>query len=175
MVERCDGKFDCVDRSDELNCQKLIIEEGYRDTFAPQTDEGKAKVYIDIEIDNVLELDEVLSTMTLQFKMIVEWIDPRLAYINLKENHRKNILTSSESQGIWMPILVFANTENKDQANFKNASGFTTIKINPGAKSSPTQLNELQNGNLNKGKEWSVLFQNIFHFQNSFVSVLYQL
>ena len=33
---------------------------------------------------NVLELDEVISKMTLQLKLTVEWIDSRLEYVDLK-------------------------------------------------------------------------------------------
>ena len=37
-----------------------------------------------IEVINVLELDEVISKMTLQLKLTVEWIDSRLEYVDLK-------------------------------------------------------------------------------------------
>jgi len=46
---------------------------------------------------NVLELDEVISKMTLQLKLTVEWIDSRLEYVDLKSDQNLNGLTPQES------------------------------------------------------------------------------
>ena len=46
--------------------------------------DNKQELNTSIEIINVLELDEVISKMTLQLKLTVEWIDSRLEYVDLK-------------------------------------------------------------------------------------------
>ena len=69
--------------------------------------------------------------MTIQLKLTVEWIDSRLEFANLKNKQEMNTLTPTELSEIWMPTLVFSNTQNKQQAYFRNQS-ITTIKINKG-------------------------------------------
>ena len=85
-----------------------------------------------IEIINVLELDEVLSLMTLQLKLTIEWIDSRLEYVDLNTNQNLNRLTTEEIGEIWMPTLVFINTKIRQEAYFKNQSTFASIIINDG-------------------------------------------
>ena len=85
-----------------------------------------------IEIKNILELDEVLSLMTLQLKLTVEWIDSRLEYVDLNSNQNLNRLTPLEMDEIWMPTLVFTNTKMRQEADFKNKSAFASIRINEG-------------------------------------------
>ena len=92
-----------------------------------------------IEIINILELDEVTSKMTLQLKLTVEWIDSRLEYADLKSDQNLNRLTPQETQDIWMPTLLFANTKMKQETNFKNESTFASIRIKEGTNLSITK------------------------------------
>ena len=146
-----------MDESDEIACKKLILNDGYQKSFAPKTNE-KLKILVDIHIDNVLDLDEGRSAMTLKFKMVVEWMDSRLKFINLKEDNFSNILTAEETEQIWMPVLTFVNTEHQNEAHFNNGSSFNTIKIDPGAKAYLTGYDELRNGKLFNGKDWARAF-----------------
>ena len=99
-------------------------------------EEDKLKLYTSIEIINVLELNEVQSLMSLQLKLTVEWSDSRIgAFLDLKQKPNLNSLTPAEMNDIWMPTLVFTNTKNKQEANFKNQSTYATIKINEGTSS----------------------------------------
>lgn len=106
---------------------------------------------------NVLELDEVISKMTLQLKLTVEWIDSRLEYVDLKSDQNLNGLTPQESQEIWMPTLVFTNTKMRQEADFKNRSTFASISINKGASNIPNPLKELHNSFHNAGKDWKIV------------------
>ena len=96
--------------------------------------DNKLELNTSIEIINVLELDEVISKMTLQLKLTVEWIDSRLEYINLKSDQNLNRLTPQETQDIWMPKLVFSNTKMRQEVDFKNKSTFASIRINEGTQ-----------------------------------------
>ena len=59
-------------------------------------------------------------------------MDNRITYMNLKDDANLNTLTPLEKQLIWMPTLVFTNTKYREEADFRNASTFATIKINQG-------------------------------------------
>ena len=69
--------------------------------------------------------------MTIQLKLTVEWIDSRLEFVNLKNKQEMNTLTPEELDQIWMPTLVFSNTQNKQLAYFRNNS-ITTVQPNEG-------------------------------------------
>ena len=43
-----------------------------------------------------------------------------------------NSMAIAEVENIWMPILVFENTQFRPQADFRNKSASASIKINPG-------------------------------------------
>ena len=93
---------------------------------------GKLNLFTSIEVIKILQLDEVNSLLSLQLKLTIEWTDTRHEYIDLKTNENMNYLSANEMNDIWMPSLVFENTVNRQQANFRNKSTFATIKINPG-------------------------------------------
>ena len=81
-----------------------------------------------------MDVNEYVSqhTYAMQLKLTVTWTDSRLAYEDLKSDENMNTLTPSEIREIWMPTLLFTNTKNKQEANFKNESSFATIKIKKG-------------------------------------------
>ena len=85
-----------------------------------------------VEILNIMKLEEAQSIMTLQMKLTLEWTDSRLLFNDLKINHLLNVLTPSEFNKLWMPSLVFANTEHRTEANFGQSSTYVTIKIKNG-------------------------------------------
>ena len=50
LEQRCDNIFDCSDRSDELNCELLIIDEDYEKIFPPISRTGKTEVELSMKI-----------------------------------------------------------------------------------------------------------------------------
>ena len=143
MAQRCNGNSDCNDGSDEINCHKLISQDRDSLKLPPPPPiildlsfgnfaMGKLKLYTSIEVIKILQLDEVNSLLSLQLKLTIEWTDTRHEYIDLKTNENMNYLSANEMSDIWMPSLVFENTNNRQRVNFRNKSTFATIKINPG-------------------------------------------
>ena len=64
-----------------------------------------------VKIYKVLELSEVNSFMTVQFKLRLKWYDPRLTYFNLKLDKISNKATNKKAERIWQPRIIFKNTE----------------------------------------------------------------
>ena len=81
-----------------------------------------------IQIKNILEVDEVRSSLTLQLKLTLRWIDSRHKYFNLNKESDMNTLSASELEEIWTPDLLFVNTKEK-YANLKNESTAVSIEI----------------------------------------------
>jgi hypothetical protein len=161
MHQRCNGNLDCEDKSDEVNCNSIAFDAAYlKDVPAPplkkqqlEHRDKKLQLNISITIESLLELNEVDSTLKIHMHLNVIWIDPRLDYIDLKANSWLNTITMEQKDQLWMPSLIFFNTEDKTEANFKDDSSFATLAIGKGAK--PTLLHySLVKQIIYKSEDW---------------------
>ena len=62
----------------------------------------------------MVEIDERKNIIDLQFEIILEWRDQRMTYNNLKKDIFFNALTEDEMNLIWLPVLIYANTDQKE-------------------------------------------------------------
>ena len=69
---------------------------------------------------SILEINEVGQKFSSQFHLYIIWYDFRLKLHNMKMNLNMNTLTTKEKQSIWVPKLVFTNTEKKESTQNDN-------------------------------------------------------
>ena len=69
-VRRCDGRNDCTDASDEVDCDKVVVPETYLNDVPVPPEEGEqlARIKLSVEVISILELSEVDAIMTLQYR-----------------------------------------------------------------------------------------------------------
>ena len=118
MESRCDQKLDCEDVSDEKNCKIIVLDEKsyLKDKPPPPLNvSGVVDVRISIQLYKIIEISEVTSIFRTQFKLFMEWKDPRITLWNLKNDTTLNTLTGNEKSQIWNPTLMFFNTEKKSR------------------------------------------------------------
>ena len=114
LEKRCDNKQDCSDVSDERDCKIVALdEEKYlKDKTPPSPEEGKnLEVTLSMNIFNILNIKEVQNIITLKFDLEAKWLDSRLQFYNLKLDPGMNTLISSERLSIWVPTILFSNTD----------------------------------------------------------------
>ena len=116
MEKRCNVKEDCLDGSDEQNCGKVMLREGYKKELAPLTDNGD-DVIVDFFLNMFdIEISEPTETFISKISFTRNWFDWRLLYKNLKNmaGSKLNTLLTSERKAIWYPRVAFYNVRSAD-------------------------------------------------------------
>ena len=126
MLSRCNNFQDCEDVSDEKNCMLVYKDaEKYLKDKTPPVLNGTEKlpVVLNIDVTEIISIKEVDQIINIQFELGMSWFDGRLKFYNLKENQKMNTLTFDELFEIWVPQILFKNTQHqlksqKDEDSF---------------------------------------------------------
>ena len=62
----------------------------------------------------LLKIEEVNHVFSVKFRLVMEWYDHRLNYYNLKEQRSSNSLSHEEVEKLWIPYIVFENSEHSE-------------------------------------------------------------
>ena len=140
MTKRCNQLPDCDDYSDEEGCRLFSLTKGYNKVVSPfnisYLDETIVKVPVPIDVSlnllKMVDIDERDNSIDLQFKIILEWRDPRITYNNLKEDIFFNALTEDEINMVWLPVLIYVNTDQKETTRlgeYGNGEWSTRVEV----------------------------------------------
>ena len=106
--------MDYEDKSDEFECRNLEESQVYqKDLPAPPTsNKTRTGVVISIEVANIGQIDEIKSAVDFQYSLHLKCFEGRLNYLNLKDTS-ENKLKYLEIESLWVPTVVFYNTESE--------------------------------------------------------------
>ena len=62
----------------------------------------------------VVEIEETDHSIHLQFQISLGWKENRVKYQNLKTQTSLNALTDEDTRTIWLPLIIFDNTDQKE-------------------------------------------------------------
>ena len=117
MEQRCDQLPDCRDKSDERNCKILVLEKDYNKNVPPVVSkEDGTKVLIGVSIDllKLVDIKEEDHAIEIQFSITLKWKENRAIYHNLKKEKTLNALTNNDIERLWLPELIYENTDQKE-------------------------------------------------------------
>ena len=172
---------DCDDSSDEKNCRMVSYDkEKYLKNKPPSPPKGMDKLPISVRyIFNILfsslsvclpsvdvkviqEIKEIQQMLQLKFNLRMEWVDARLEFYNIKLDETMNVVTIEELERIWLPIIVFDNTES-DQRSILDGKSFATIKrMNKGVGSDSTFSEDID---IYKGSENTITMSRLYNIE----------
>jgi hypothetical protein len=109
---RCDENTDCQDGTDEVDCTIISLPKNYNKEVT--SNNLKSDLNITVEINNILSIDENMGKIRITMRLIMEWCDSRLTFLNLKNISKLNVLSEYEYSLIWKPKIIFVNMEKKD-------------------------------------------------------------
>ena len=158
MEKRCDQIVDCPDKSDETECSLVEIESGYDKKVPPfDVDEESHIVAVTVNISttlmNVLKISEVDHTIELKFGISLVWYENRVKYHNLKTNVALNMLSDAELSSIWIPYIIFRNTDDDEAVTIGSVKTEASVTREGLFQRSPPEIAdeiEIFNGKDNK-------------------------
>jgi len=110
--QRCNLAIDCPDKSDEKNCEILVLGEDYLgELFPRELDNSALAVYVNVSILAFPKIDTLELFFTADFVLSLRWHDVRLQYTDLRGETALNSLNQQTQQSIWSPSLGFTNAK----------------------------------------------------------------
>ena len=123
MQERCNQLPDCKDKSDEMNCKILVLEEGYNMDVPPIISSEPAFVSVSIDLLKLVSIDEEDYSIEIQFEISLVWKEKRVTYQNLKQRSSLNALQDKDIKSLWLPKVIFENTDQRDTTRLGEYGG----------------------------------------------------
>ena len=84
----------------------------------PITSDGGTKspvnVSTSIDVLKLVDIDEEDYSIEIQFEISLQWRENRATYHNLKDNEALNALTKEDISSLWLPLVIYVNTDRKD-------------------------------------------------------------
>ena len=136
------------------------------DKPAPKIANGKSEkclVTIDFTIHSILDISEADSYMELAFGLSMTWMDPRLHFLNLKDEVKLNVLSETEKGKIWTPKFIFDNTRDKSATVEDTKREGNVMKIGPKKLSEKDQFTV--NTEIFEGFENPIIMKRIYNMR----------
>ncbi|XP_047480543.1 glutamate-gated chloride channel-like [Penaeus chinensis] len=102
--KRCDLSLDCPDKSDEANCNRVSLPTGYSSKLPPpRIDDGPVPIYTFLTVRTIRKFDLANFRIAIDLQVQMKWLDTRLQFRNLQNDHRSNKLDNYTE--VWAPSL----------------------------------------------------------------------
>ena len=105
-------------------------------------------VNVSLTLLKVVAIEEVDYSISFKFKISLKWYDDRATFQNLKEEQRYNLLTQEEVKMLWLPLVVYWNTDQEEITRLGVEWEWTTYiwvqKEGNGSRNSMTDIDEAE-------------------------------
>ena len=95
-----------------------------------------------------VEIQEVDHAIALQFQINMRWTENRVKYQNLKSKTTLNALTKNDIRKLWLPRIVYDNTDQKQTTRlgmeWEWATGVSVVKEGNFTRSGYGEVNEAE-------------------------------
>ena len=143
----------------------LVMKPTYNNKIAPFAfDEVASKIVpanvnIKVSVIDVLSIKEKDLVYVLKFRMYMSWYDYRLKYHNLKESLSLNSLSLNEVVNLWIPFILFSNTEKSE---FTEGDKESEMYISREGDFKESSLDIVDEINIFEGSENQILFKHLY-------------
>ena len=113
-----------------------------------------------MEIIVVQEIKEIQQVLQLKFRLRMTWLDARLDFFNIKMDETMNVISLDELNRIWLPVIIFQNTE-EGQITINDGKSFATINRTGQGTGSDSSISE--DIDIYKGSENSISLSRLYN------------
>ena len=154
----CDDIFDCVDGSDEKDCQSLLIDQStYKPNLPPKERNQKTELEVKMNLLIINQIEAINMKFAAKLHLSVQWNDSRITYLHLKKSG--NNLGVGKSK-VWIPNLTFSNSEHtSDTLNTEQKIHLEVLRTGQSFWADHTSLDEEK---FYKGVDNSLLFTGLY-------------
>lgn len=108
---RCNLQDNCVDGSDEDNCNMVAVNSGYRRHLPPRGLNNTAlKLFPSLMLTRIATVDDINMALVLEFQLAQTWLDDRIYFRHLHVAN-KTLIPEREVKKIWTPRFQLLNVE----------------------------------------------------------------
>lgn len=131
LEERCDGKVDCQDASDEKDCKAFITFPGYNQFLVPPAvgNDSSLTMKVSVNIDDIITIDENNGDFKTKITFVRKWVNTQLTYQNLKRNMENNKISKEDREKMWIPWTNFKNVKRSKDIELTDEG--KSVKIIP--------------------------------------------
>ena len=113
-----------------------------------------------MEVLVIQEIKEIQQILQLKFSLRMTWVDARLEFYNIKLDETMNVISIDELKKIWLPVIVFDNTE-RSQRTINDDESFATISRMSKGVGSDSSISE--DIDIYKGSENTISMSRIYN------------
>ena len=150
-----------------LQCQLLVLEEGYNRQVPPITAVSSldstvvsVPVKVSILLMKIIKMEEVEHKIDLKFQITLNWMENRATYYNLKDETSLNALKQNDIQQLWLPDVVYDNTDQKEST--KLGDWKTSIAITREGNLTRAGVEEVDEAEIFQGAENELTMQQTY-------------
>lgn len=143
----------------------LVMKTNYNSKISPFTFDYVNSKVVPVNVNISMAVIDVLSILekdllyVLKFRFYMSWYDYRLKYHNIKRSKMLNSLSSIEVNNLWIPFVVFSNTENSE---FTEGNKETEVTISREGDFTESSLDIVEEINIFEGSQNRITFQQIY-------------
>ena len=107
-------------------------------------------------------MKEIEQILQLKFSLRMTWVDARLDFFNIKADETMNVISLEELNQIWLPVIIFHNTES-GLRTINDEGSFATIRRAGLGIGSDSSISE--DINIYKGSENSISLTRLYNIE----------
>ena len=150
MSNRCDGKSDCLDETDEVECKAFVQARGYNRFLVPPPAKNETDLRINYAFDvkDIIEINEKDGFLRCKILFKRRWYDRRVTFQNL---HAANIINPEDQSLLWRPKTIFNNMEDEGKKSRTDRKETWMIRSDPNTSFALSDENFVHNTYLFDG------------------------